>query len=179
MPVSERNFAKYRWDIPIDFGLILKQRVADVRAAAAKTMADLVDNTTEIPPYNSPASQPEKLSPITSQNLWFQYCSTAFLSIWHELENILFYTGIHPSYIIFRINMAFQLLAGRLSPFLGVASSRDTKKGDNDISGSDAEEEAIALRAQTRTMNVKRRRAQVAEHSFHGVSVALYHICDF
>lgn len=153
--------------------------MADVRAGAAKIMTDLVDNTTEFPPHDNPASQPETLSPITSQNLWLQYCSTAILSIWHELENVLFYTGIHPSYIIFRIKMAFQLLAGRLSPFLGVSSSRDTKKGDNDLSGSDGEEEAIALRAQTRTINVKRRRAQVAEHSFHGMSVALYHICDF
>ncbi|GHJ88671.1 hypothetical protein NliqN6_5073 [Naganishia liquefaciens] len=64
--------------------------------------------------------------------------------------------------------MAFQLLAGRLSPFLGGSPNRGTKKGDNEQLRREEYEEGIALKVQNRTTNTKRRRAQVSEHGFHG-----------
>ena len=147
---------------------IKTQRVADVCAAEAKTMTDLVDTTTKVPPSNASASHPEKVLPILSYNVWLEYCSTAVLTIWKELEKLFFSAGIHPSYIICRINMAFQLLAGRLSPFLGGSPNRGTKKGDNEQLRRDEYEEGVALKVQNRTTNTKRRRAQVSEHGFHG-----------
>lgn len=137
-------------------------------------MTDRVDINTEVSPIAASSNQPGKVSFTSLNDLGFRYLSDLFLSIWHELESLLFYAGIHPSYPIFRISMAFQLLAGRLSPFLGVSSSQETKKGENDLTDSEGDEEGIVLRAQNRTMNVKRRRAEVAEHSFHGMSCWYY-----
>jgi hypothetical protein len=147
-----------------------EQRVADVCAASRKTMTDLVNDNTEVSPNTASYNQPGKVSIASLKDLGFQYLSDLFLSIWHEVESLLFYAGIHPSYLVFRLSMAFQLLAGRLSPFLGVSPSQETKKGENDLTDSEGDEEGIVLRAQNRTMNVKRRRAEVAEHSFHGMS---------
>lgn len=133
-------------------------------------MTDLVNDSTEVLQTDASSYPPGKVTVTSSKDLWFRYFFDIFLSIWHEIESLLFYAGLHPSYLVFRLNMAFQLLAGRISPLLGVTLAKEIKKGENDLSDSEGDGEGMILRAQTRTMNVKRRRAQVAEHSFHGTS---------
>lgn len=131
-------------------------------------MTESVDGNQDFATNDSLAFQ---TSPTTSphrKDLWSQYLYRTFLTLWHSIENLLFYAGVHPSYLVFRVSMAFQLFAGRLRPFLGVGQSTEGKKGESGASDSESDSEAIAMVPQNRTLPVKRRRAQVSEHSFHG-----------
>lgn len=131
-------------------------------------MTESVDGNTEFTTNDFPSIQSSAPSP-SREDFW-RHLYYALISIWRRIESLLFYTGVHPSYLVFRVSMAFQLFAGRLSPFLGTSSSKELKKGESGgTSDSDEDNEGIALVSQNRTMPVKRRRAQVSEQSFHGM----------
>jgi hypothetical protein len=110
-------------------------------------------------------------SSSNQKDRWLQPILNLAFAILHRIETLLFYAGIHPSYITFRLRMTFQLLTSRFSPF----PVQDSNKGQNEETGtsdspSGSEFDGIAMTTKTRTIDVKRRRAKVSEQVLTGTS---------
>jgi hypothetical protein len=131
-------------------------------------MTESVDGNQEFATNDSQTFQTSSSTPPIREDPWQHYVYLTALSIWHSLESLLFYAGIHPSYLVFRLNMAFQAFAGRLSPLFDVVHGKRTKEEDGPSDSDVENSERIAMVPQNRTLPVKRRRAQVSEQSFHG-----------
>ncbi|KAJ9123955.1 hypothetical protein QFC22_000746 [Naganishia vaughanmartiniae] len=123
----------------------------------------MTDSVNETEALQDSAAFPTFTLSSNQKGRWLQPILNIAFALLHRIETLFFYAGIHPSYIFFRLRMAFQLLASRFGPF--PVQGLNKGQGDFGTSDSPSEEESdgIAMTSKTRTIHMKRRRAEVSE----------------